>query len=119
LLTGVLGPFLKEQGLEQNTQALIYFAVSKAGEPPIDGVTDVDPQGLTSVTGKWSEAFKQRLAKGNLTCHILDAQRFTGRPFEKHIWICSFMLIGVRHSIKVGEVESQHNDEVRIHAYTG
>jgi len=29
LQNGMLGPFLKEYGLEKNTQALIYFAVAK------------------------------------------------------------------------------------------
>jgi hypothetical protein len=35
-----------------NTQGLIYFAVAKKGEKPIDGVTDLNPEGLTSITGK-------------------------------------------------------------------
>lgn len=56
-------------------QALIYFAVSKKGEPPIDGVTDVNPEGLTSTCGKWAGEFKQRLANGGLTCHELSEDR--------------------------------------------
>ena len=56
-------------------QALIYFAVSKKGEAPIDGVTDANPEGLTSTCGKWAGEFKQRLADGSLTCHELPEDR--------------------------------------------
>jgi hypothetical protein len=75
LQNGILGPFLAKHGLSRNTQALIYFAVAKQGAAPIDGVTDVDPEGLTAVTGHWSHEFKARLAKGGLTCSILDSSQ--------------------------------------------
>jgi len=52
LQNGMLAPYLKKKGLLMNTQGLIYFAVSKKGEKPIDGVTDLNPEGLTSITGK-------------------------------------------------------------------
>lgn len=29
-------------------QVLVYFAVAKKGDPPIDGKTDVNPEGLTA-----------------------------------------------------------------------
>lgn len=29
-------------------QVLVYFAVAKKGEAPIDGKTDVNPEGLTA-----------------------------------------------------------------------
>lgn len=31
------------------------MAVAKLGEKPTDGITDKNPEGLTSVTGKWAE----------------------------------------------------------------
>lgn len=51
---------------------LVYFAISKKGEKPIDGVTDTNPEGLTSVTGKWAADFAQRLHSSDLTCHVLE-----------------------------------------------
>lgn len=57
LQNGVLTNFLDSNGLGENTQGLIYFAVSKIGEKPIDGVTNLNPDGLTAVTGKWAEDF--------------------------------------------------------------
>ena len=54
-----------------NVQALVYFAVSKKGETPIDGKTDANPEGLTAVTGKHAHAFAARLAAGGLSCKVL------------------------------------------------
>lgn len=61
LQNGMLGKFLKSKGLSDATQVLLYLAVSKLGEKPIDGITEVNPEGLTSSTGKWAGAFKVRL----------------------------------------------------------
>jgi hypothetical protein len=36
---GMLLPWLRHHSLHSNTQALIYFAVAKLNEPPVDGVT--------------------------------------------------------------------------------
>jgi hypothetical protein len=38
--------------------------------------------------------------------------QFAARVYEKHIWICAFMLVGVKHGCTVGEVEAQHKQEV-------
>ena len=48
LQNGMLEPFLESQGLAENTQGLIYFAISKKGEKPIDGKTDLNPEGTDS-----------------------------------------------------------------------
>lgn len=111
---GVLGRLLERHGLGKNTQALIYFAVAKKGEPPLDGITDANPEGLTSTCGKWANHLKERLAKGGLTCHVLQEDRYTARMYEKHIWICAFMVCGASHKCNIGEVESNHSDEVRV-----
>jgi hypothetical protein len=47
-----------------------------------------------------------------LTCGVFDAAPFRARMFEKHMWICAFMLLGVTHSGTVGDVESKHKDEL-------
>jgi hypothetical protein len=94
------------------TQALIYFAVAKLGEKPIDGVTDLNPEGLTCATGKWASEFKSHLAGGDLKCHVMDPIKYKGRAYEKHIFICAFNLVGAKHSKTIGEVEAQHGPEV-------
>lgn len=40
------------------------------GEKPIDGKTDVNPEGLTAATGKHAAAFAARLAAGGLSCKV-------------------------------------------------
>lgn len=110
---GFLDEFLEERGLSANTQALIYFAVSKKGEAPIDGKTDLNPDGLTAVTGKWAAAFKDRVEAAGLACFDVDAEAYRVAMFEKLIWIDAFMLVGALNGgITVGEVETKHRQEV-------
>jgi len=122
---------LKSKGLSDNTQALIYFAVAKKGDQPIDGKTDINPevfysisfygnvpihvyyQGLTAVTGRWASDFSERLQKGDLACKVLNKNDWYVSMLEKHIWICSMMAVGVKYKCTVGEVEGLHNAEVR------
>jgi hypothetical protein len=133
LQNGILTEFLESKGLSENTQALIYFAVSKKGEKPIDGKTDLNPDGLTAVTGKWGKDLAARLNIGGLACHVYEKktweiamvcmlachcnicllQLFMHVQLEKHVWICAFMAVGSKHKCTVGEVEKLHNAEVR------
>ena len=109
LQNGMLGDFLAAQGLPDASQVLVYLAVAKLGEAPTDGITDVNPEGLTTTTGRWAEAFQARLAKGELTCHVLQGDAYTKCMLEKHIWICAFMLVGALNGgVTVGEVEHEH-----------
>lgn len=42
----------------------MYFAVAKKGDLPVDGKTDVNPEGLTAACGKHARAFAERMEKG-------------------------------------------------------
>ena len=106
---GMLGAFLDKNGLSDNTQVLLYLAVSKLGEKPIDGVTEFNPDGLTAATGKWASAFAARLAKGDLKCRSLEGDAYKAAMLEKHVWICSFMLVGALNGgVTVGDVGQKH-----------
>ena len=110
---GMLEPWLESKGLRDATQVLVYFAVAKLGDPPLDGKTDTNPEGLTTATGKWAAATAKRLYSAGLSCKVLDAEEFKKPMLEKLIWICAFMLVGARHpGATVGVVEKEHNDEV-------
>ena len=111
---GMLQPWLDRTGLGDNTQCLLYLAVAKLGEAPTDGVTDLNPEGLTAATGKWAQATADRLAAGGMSCKVLAQAPFQAAMFEKLIWICAFMLVGARHKCTVGEVEAQHAGEVSL-----
>ncbi|XP_031478671.1 uncharacterized protein LOC116249640 [Nymphaea colorata] len=110
---GMLEPWLQSKGLHDSDQVLAYFAVSKLGEPPVDGKTDLNPEGLTAAFGKWAYSLATRLRAGGLSCKILDKETFEKQMLEKLIWISAFMLVGARHpGANVGTVESEHFDEV-------
>ncbi|XP_042504461.1 uncharacterized protein LOC122081407 isoform X2 [Macadamia integrifolia] len=110
---GMLDPWLQSKGLENADQVLAYFAISKLGEPPIDGITDTNPEGLTAAYGKWASAVAARLQSGGLSCKVLDKEAFQKQMLEKLIWICAFMLVGARHpGATVGVVEKEYRSEV-------
>ncbi|KAF8389262.1 hypothetical protein HHK36_025955 [Tetracentron sinense] len=112
---GMLEPWLQSKGLTNADQVLAYFAVSKLGEPPIDGKTDTDPEGLTAAYGKWASAVATRLLAGGLSCKVLNKEAFEKQMVEKLIWISTFMLVGARHpGATVGVVEKEHRSEARL-----
>lgn len=49
---------------------LVYFAVAKLGDKPIDGKTDVNPEGLTAAYGLHAAAISERLQRGGLSCKV-------------------------------------------------
>ncbi|GFR42479.1 hypothetical protein Agub_g3389 [Astrephomene gubernaculifera] len=109
LQNGMLEPWLSGRGLQDNTQVLVYFAVAKKGDTPIDGKTDVNPEGLTAAWGPHAEAVAERLHAGGLSCKVLGRDVFRLAMLEKLVWISAFMLMGVRHGgISVGQVEQQY-----------
>lgn len=110
---GMLEPWLQSKGLDDADQVLAYFAVSKLGEPPVDGKTDTNPEGLTAAYGKWANAVAERLLAGGLSCKVLNKEEFQKQMLEKLIWISAFMLVGARHSgATVGTVEKEYRSEV-------
>jgi hypothetical protein len=111
---GYLETVLRRHGCDDNTRANIYFAVPGAGKKPFGGVTPSNPNGLTNVTGKWAEAFQERLDKVNVKCNVLFERDYRRSNFEKLIWICAFNLIGSVHGqITMGQVADKHTDEVQ------
>ncbi|KAF7123993.1 hypothetical protein RHSIM_Rhsim12G0183600 [Rhododendron simsii] len=67
---GLLEPWFHSKGLRDADQVLAYFAISKLGEPPIDGKTATKPEGLTAAFGKWASAVAARLHAGGLSCKV-------------------------------------------------
>ncbi|PQQ11510.1 uncharacterized protein Pyn_14048 [Prunus yedoensis var. nudiflora] len=64
----MLEPWFESKGLGDADQVLAYFAVSKLGEPPVDGKTDTNPEGQTASYGTWASVVAERLQAGGLTC---------------------------------------------------
>ena len=83
LQNGYLEDFLQQNGMMDNTQALLYFSVTAKGVPPVDGITAVNPLGLTTATGKHAQALADRLAALNLKCHVVSPAEYRPAMFEK------------------------------------
>ncbi|MEO0801238.1 MAG: hypothetical protein AAFY57_03035 [Cyanobacteria bacterium J06642_2] len=105
LQNGMLRSWLESRGLQDNTQALIYFAVQKLGDRPVDG-------GGTVVWGRWGLALTERLQTAGLDCKVVDRATFDQQMIEKLLWNCIFGLLSQRHATSVGEVVARHADEV-------
>lgn len=68
-------------------QVLVYFAVAKKGEAPVDGKTDLNPEGLTAAWGLHAEAVAERLRLNGLSCSTPDKPDFVEAMLEKLVWI--------------------------------
>ena len=54
-----------------------------------------------------------RLRGAGLTCQVREEGPFKLAMFEKYMWICAFMLLGVHYGgIMVGEVEEKHKGDL-------
>lgn len=110
---GYLDGFLESKGLLDNTQVLLYLSVTAKGVEPVDGVTTVNPEGLTAATGVHGKAFADRLAALGLKCNVVSPEDYRPAMFEKLMWISTYMLVGVAKDCKsVGEAGSKHGELV-------
>ena len=107
--------FIAEQGLPPDTtQCLLYLAVPSLGAPPIDGITSLNPEGLTAADGIWAEELAGRLNRGNLKCNLKQGDDFMAAALEKHIFICATNVIGqLNGGVNFGEVYSAKYAEQR------
>jgi len=110
---GYLDGFLAEKGLADNTQALLYLSVPAMGVDAVDGITSVNPEGLTAATGVHAQALADRLAALGLKCNVVTPADYRPAMFEKLIWISTYMLVGTAKECKsVGEAGSDHTELV-------
>lgn len=110
---GYLDEFLESKGLLENTQVLLYLSVAAKGVDPVDGVTSVNPEGLSAATGIHAQAFADRLASLNLKCNVVTPEDYRPAMFEKLMWISTYMLVGAaKESKSVGEAGSEHGELV-------
>ena len=113
LQNGYLDGFLVEKCLADNPQCLLFVAVSSLGAEPIDGITSVNPEGLTSATGEHAVALQARLNAAGMKCNILSPDDYKPAMFEKLIWIATYMLVGTaKECATVGQAGKEHGELV-------
>jgi hypothetical protein len=110
---GYLDDFLESKGLLDNTQVLLYLSVTAKGVDAVDGVTTVNPEGLTAATGIHAQAFADRLASLDLKCNVVTPEEYRPAMFEKLMWISTYMLVGAAKECKsVGQAGAEYGELV-------
>jgi len=94
LQNGYLDDYLESKGLIDNTQSLLYLSVPALGVDPVDGITSVNPEGLTAATGVHAQALANLLGSLGLKCNVVNMEEYKPAMFEKLIWISTYMLVG-------------------------
>lgn len=113
-------PVLKRCAMTENTQVCAYFSIAAVGAKPRDLAiaSELAPDGLTSVTGKWASAVMQRLARAELSCKQLNKRDFRRAAIERHIFLCAYNVVGAVQghmsgkSLTYGEVDKYSYKEV-------
>jgi hypothetical protein len=114
LQNGYLDNFLAANDLMENSQSLLFLSVPALGVEPVDGITSVNPEGLTAIVGVHGEAFKGLLGSLGLKCNVITMEEYRPAMFEKLIWISTYMLVGTAKQCKsVGQAQSDHTDLVQ------
>ena len=115
LQDGMLEPLFQRNGIYGPTQAALYLAVVRAGSRPVDGVTSENPEGLTTVSGKWAGAFAMRMEAGEMSCHVKMDRDGRRSVLEKLVFTSAYNLVGACYGgITVGEVATKHPTEVSL-----
>lgn len=103
---GMLNGWLQDNGIQDNTQALLYFAISQKGDKPVDG-------GETVVTGRWAPYLQSILYSGEIKCTVVNMKRYKEVMAEKFLWICTMGVMGSALKCGVGEIVQKHSESVR------
>lgn len=83
------------------------------GVDPVDGITSVNPEGLTASTGVHAQALADLLDKLGLKCNVVSGEEYKPAMFEKLIWISTYMLVGTaKECASVGQAGSDHTELV-------
>jgi len=113
LQDGMLEPLFQRHGLYGPTTCALWLACLRVGGKPVDGITSDAPEGLTTVSGKWSGAVSARLHAGGMTCHEKMERDGRRAVLEKLVFTSAYNLVGACYGgITVGEVQSKHRMEV-------
>ena len=102
---GMLQSWFDERHLSTVTQGLLYIAVSKVGDVPVDGHRSV-------VTGPQSDVFVWLMTRLGLQCKAVEQSVFFVEMLEKLLWNCVFGLLCDVFDIPVGQIVEEHHSAV-------
>ena len=102
---GMYQDLLKSAGGEQATLMLIFFAIQKKGDTPIDGKGTV-------VTGRHAALVCEHLTSAGIDVKAIKKQDFQKVMFEKLLWNSVFGLFCRIYNSSVGELVRNHYAEM-------
>ena len=103
---GMIQTWLEQQSLDSTTQALLYIAVARLGDEPVDGSRSV-------VTGPRSADVVDLMNSLNLSCRAVTKSQFIFEMLEKLLWNCVFGVLCQVYDASVGSVVEYHREQVR------
>jgi ketopantoate reductase len=100
---GAVRQHLRDNALERVTRGLIYFAVSKRGEP-------IQPGGTSWFSGHHGLTLARWFGQMGLSAESVDWGRFSFYELQKMCWIAAFGPLCDRHDTTVGDIADNHRD---------
>ncbi len=103
---GMLRPWIADQGLDDATRGILFFAVPKRGAA-------ADPGGTSPFVGRHAARVAAWLGGLGLPAEEVDREAFAEVELEKLIWNCAFGLLCQVHGAPVGSIVEDHGAELR------
>ena len=113
LQDGMLEPVFQRTGCYGCTQVSLWMSQMRVGGKPKDGATKEQPEGLSTVSGKWAGSVAMRLGTGDLTCQVRMERDGRRAMLERTIFVTAYGLVGTATGTATyGEVASKHGEDV-------
>lgn len=102
---GTIRGWLADNDLQQADRGVLWVAVPRKADPPVPG-------GPSVFVGHWAEVVAGMLDAHGVSAQAVDPVAFAREEAVKLGWICVMGLLGSALSLKVGELDDRHGDEV-------
>lgn len=102
---GMYHEVLSQHKVLEPTLMLIYFAIQKKGDRPVDG-------GGSLVTGRYANFMSDLLGQHGVSVKPISKQKFMVATYEKLLWNVVFGVFCQAHDKPVGDLVRQHKGEI-------
>ncbi len=102
---GAIREHLRANAMQRATRGLIYFAVSKLGDP-------ISPGGTSWFSGDHGLAMARWFGAMGLQAEAVDWGRFSFYELQKMCWIATFGPLCDRYETTVGDIAANHRPEL-------
>ena len=107
---GMIRPWLKQVGLEENTRGLLFFAVPTKGAP-------ITPGEASPFCGKHASEVVKTFVGMEIPAQEVTGSEFASLELEKLLWIAAHGLMGETYQQSVGDIMAHREEELRELVY--